>query len=54
MWPEAVKSSRYDLEKDPVYTNNAVFPCSNESFSWDLVSFFKNLKINMDADIGSG
>ncbi|MCP4119774.1 MAG: radical SAM protein [Desulfobacteraceae bacterium] len=27
MWEEAKSASRYDLDKDPVFTNNALFPC---------------------------
>ncbi|MDO9111198.1 MAG: radical SAM protein, partial [Desulfatirhabdiaceae bacterium] len=34
LWPAAVASSRYDLESDPLFTNNAIFPCQKESFSW--------------------
>ena len=27
MWETAVKHARYDIETDPVYTNNCLFPC---------------------------
>ncbi len=27
MWEEAKTASRYDLDKDPVFSNNALFPC---------------------------
>ena len=43
MWAAAVAASRYDLEADPIYTNNAIFPCQSESFSWDVLSRLKNL-----------
>jgi radical SAM superfamily enzyme YgiQ (UPF0313 family) len=43
MWPQAVASSRYDLEADPVFTNNAVFPCRKEPFSWRWVAELKAL-----------
>jgi radical SAM superfamily enzyme YgiQ (UPF0313 family) len=43
MWNSAVHSSRYDLESDPIYTNNAIWPCSKEPFSWQVVSWLKNL-----------
>ena len=43
LWPEAVASSRYDLESDPVFTNNAVLPCKKEPFSWETISHLKNL-----------
>jgi hypothetical protein len=43
LWPKAVASSRYDLESDPIYTNNAIFPCQPERFSWKTISYLKNL-----------
>ncbi len=43
MWDKAVSSSRYDLESDPVFTNNAIFPCRKEPFSWDTVAYFKKI-----------
>jgi len=43
MWPKAVAASRYDLEADPIYTNNALFPCQNETFSWNVLTRLKQL-----------
>jgi radical SAM superfamily enzyme YgiQ (UPF0313 family) len=43
LWEKAVKSSPYDLEADPVFTNNAVFPCWPQGFSWKTVTHIKNL-----------
>jgi radical SAM superfamily enzyme YgiQ (UPF0313 family) len=43
MWPQAVAASRYDLEADPVYTNNAILPCLPEEFSWQTLSRLKQL-----------
>ncbi len=43
LWPRAVASSRYDLASDPIFTNNAIMPCSQKPFSWDLVSRLKEL-----------
>jgi radical SAM superfamily enzyme YgiQ (UPF0313 family) len=43
LWPSAVAASRYDLESDPVYTNNAVFPCRNTSFSWETQHRLKSV-----------
>ncbi len=40
LWPEAQRTSRYDLERDPLYTNNAVLPCW-PAFSWPAVSRIK-------------
>ncbi len=42
MWPEAVRKARYDLESDPVYTNNAVLPCQS-AFDWKQISRLKAL-----------
>lgn len=46
LWPSAVASSRYDLESDPVFTNNAIFPCQQEPFSWETLSRLKHLTGN--------
>jgi radical SAM superfamily enzyme YgiQ (UPF0313 family) len=43
MWKKAVESSRYDLESDPVFTNNSILPCQHEPFSWKKISYLKNL-----------
>ncbi|MBW2429496.1 MAG: radical SAM protein [Deltaproteobacteria bacterium] len=43
LWPKAVTSSRYDLEADPIFTNNAITPCSKDAFSWDTISHLKKL-----------
>ena len=43
LWPQAVAASRYDLESDPIFTNNAILPCQKEPFSWRTISYLKNL-----------
>jgi radical SAM superfamily enzyme YgiQ (UPF0313 family) len=43
LWPQAVAASRYDLESDPVYTNNVVIPCQKEPFLWDTITRLKEL-----------
>ena len=43
LWPKAVAASRYDLASDPIFTNNAILPCSKEHFSWDMISRLKEL-----------
>lgn len=53
MWKQAVASSRYDLAADPVFTNNAVFPCRSERFSWKEVSRLKHL-ITTEKQISAG
>jgi len=42
LWEKAVISSRYDLESDPIFTNNSILPCSQE-FSMEKVSYLKSL-----------
>jgi radical SAM superfamily enzyme YgiQ (UPF0313 family) len=34
LWEAAKAASPYDLEADPLYTNNAILPCVPEGFSW--------------------
>jgi radical SAM superfamily enzyme YgiQ (UPF0313 family) len=41
LWKKAVASSRYDLNADPIFTNNAILPCQQEVFSWDILSSLK-------------
>jgi radical SAM superfamily enzyme YgiQ (UPF0313 family) len=43
LWAEAVAASRYDLEADPVFCNNAIFPCQSESFSWERLARLKEM-----------
>ena len=42
LWDKAKKSSRFDLESDPIFTNNAILPCQKEPFSWKIISDLKN------------
>ena len=41
LWEKAVAASRYDLNADPVYANNAVMPCRKEPFSWEKLTRLK-------------
>jgi len=43
LWPRAVAASRYDLDADPLYTNNAVLPCQRQPFSWQQVARIKTM-----------
>ncbi|MFH2044368.1 MAG: radical SAM protein [Pseudomonadota bacterium] len=43
LWEKAVQCSRYDLNSDPIFTNNSILPCRKEGFSWEIVSFLKKL-----------
>lgn len=42
LWLEAVKCSRYDLESDPLFHNNSLFPCWPR-FSWTHYTQLKHL-----------
>lgn len=42
LWPAAVAAARYDLESDPLLTNNALVPCWPE-FSWEVLTRLKRL-----------
>lgn len=46
LWKRAVAVSRYDLEADPIYTNNAIFPCQTETFSWKALTQLKQLTLS--------
>ncbi len=35
MWPQAVKSSPFDIEHEPLYHNNSILSCRNDDFSYD-------------------
>lgn len=43
LWNKAVAASRYDLNTDPIFTNNAIMPCQKEPFSWKMISHLKSL-----------
>ena len=43
LWSKAVAASRYDLESDPIFTNNAVIPCQKQPFDWETIRSLKEL-----------
>jgi radical SAM superfamily enzyme YgiQ (UPF0313 family) len=43
MWSQAKAASRYDLEADPLFTNNSIMPCQTGPFNWQIVSELKKL-----------
>jgi radical SAM superfamily enzyme YgiQ (UPF0313 family) len=43
LWDEAVKHSSYPLELDPVFTNNSIWPCREHGFSWNEMTYLKDL-----------
>lgn len=48
LWSKAVAASRYDLDKDPVFSNNAILPCRSEAFSWATISRLKQMSATID------
>ena len=42
LWPEALAASPYDLEHEPLYHNNSLFPCW-PTFSWERYTHLKRL-----------
>jgi hypothetical protein len=38
MWPDAVASSPFDIESEPLYHNNSLLCCRNDDFSYDVYS----------------
>ncbi|MDY0312501.1 MAG: radical SAM protein [Desulfobacterales bacterium] len=49
LWPAAKRAARYDLESDPVFANNAIWPCRPEGFSWNWLTRLKNLCAGVDS-----
>ncbi len=43
LWPEAIRSSRFDLENEPLFQNNSIFPCQPEEFSAEAIPYLKSL-----------
>jgi radical SAM superfamily enzyme YgiQ (UPF0313 family) len=43
LWDAAVGASRYDLETDPVLTNNAIQPCQFSDFDWGALTRLKQM-----------
>ncbi len=43
MWTRAKAASRYDLEADPIFTNNSIMPCQTEAFNWKTLSYLKEV-----------
>jgi len=41
MWPDAVASSPFDIEHEPLYHNNSLLCCRNDDFSYDVYSRIK-------------
>lgn len=41
LWEKALASSRYPLDSDPIFSNNAILPCQEQGFAWKTLSFLK-------------
>ena len=41
MWAEAVSSSPFDIEHEPLYHNNSILSCRNDDFSYEAYSRLK-------------
>jgi radical SAM superfamily enzyme YgiQ (UPF0313 family) len=47
LWPEALAASPYDLENEPLFHNNSLFPCW-PTFSWERYTRLKRLAQGLD------
>lgn len=47
LWPEALAASPYDLQNEPLYHNNSLFPCW-PTFSWKRYTRLKRLAQGLD------
>lgn len=43
LWPEAIRASRFNLETEPLFHNNSIFPCQPEEFLTETIPYLKNL-----------
>lgn len=43
MWEQAKRASRFDLDQDPIFSNNALFPCLGKAISMKTISQLKKL-----------
>ena len=42
LWDQALRHSPYPLAQDPVYTNNSLWPCREQGFSWNDMTALKH------------
>jgi len=43
IWEEAVETSPYDIENEPLYHNNTLLPCRTEGFTYEMYETLKGL-----------
>ncbi|NSW85853.1 MAG: radical SAM protein [Syntrophobacteraceae bacterium] len=53
MWREAVASSAFDIENEPLYHNNTFFACRRTDFTWEDLRHLKDLALGR-VPFGSG
>jgi radical SAM superfamily enzyme YgiQ (UPF0313 family) len=41
LWSKAVEASPYNIEQDPLYTNNTLFPCQPNGLEWKELSEYQ-------------
>jgi len=47
MWADAIKSSPFDIQAEPLYHNNSLLPCRNDDFTYEVYAKIKaDLKNN--------
>ena len=42
LWGDALQTSPFDLEKDPLFHNNSILPCRSDNLSWEHLYQLKN------------
>lgn len=42
LWSEALQTSPFDLEKEPLFHNNSILPCRSNELSWEHLYQLKN------------
>ena len=43
IWKEAVETSPYDIENEPLYHNNTLLPCRGKEFTYKIYQELKNM-----------
>ncbi len=51
LWNAAKAASPYDLESDPVFTNNAIMPCASFGFDWSTLTRLKEMIASESPDV---
>ena len=43
IWKEAIETSPYNIEEEPLYHNNTLLPCRGEEFTYGMYQELKDL-----------